>query len=177
MGEQINNYFFKCNTTHPDLRQALLEKTADKNNTWQNIFGIDVCNLSPTFFEPYDNVYNLFKGLGNNRPFRYSIFRFQPNTCYGWHIDYPGRTCALNLLIDGKDSHTFCGENVKDQEKKNDYINVSRVDYPDDSFILLNVQKSHTIYNFDNTRYVLTVSIDPPWDFEKTKTYLLDNNF
>lgn len=172
-----SNFFFNCKKEFPEIRTALSDYINNNQLNWQKRFGIYVHGLEREFFKQFPKVDQLITEFDCPR---YGLFKFDPNTCYGWHIDNPGRSCALNLLIDGYNSHTFYGEPILDDEKNTsgDFTNLREVTYTENKFVLMNVHKSHTVFNMDNTRHLLTISFHPAHgNFDKIKKYLMENNF
>lgn len=172
MGEQMSDYFFNCDAEFEDIPKAILNYIAEnKNISWASRFGILLHDLDREFFRQFKKLDSLMTHFQCQR---HPIFKFEPNVCYGWHFDNPTRSCALNMLLTGNSSYTFCGETTN----KIDFHNVKRVLYNENKFTLLNVTKHHTVYNLENTRYLLTVSIPPSaGNFDDVKQYLIENNF
>jgi hypothetical protein len=101
-----------------------------------------------------------------------AIYRFAPNTCYKWHIDHPGRKCSINMLIEGYDSMTVFGEPARNGR----FVNLSKLEYYPDSYVLLNVHKFHTVFNFSEHRYVLSIGIPATATYADVKQYIINNN-
>jgi hypothetical protein len=170
----MNDFFFNCTTEFKKVSSTILDFVKQENQLWQPIYGIDVCRIDRKFFTQFPEVDKIMTDFKCER---HSVFRFPPNTCYGWHIDNPGRTCALNMLLEGPDSHTFYGNPAQLKENE-DYIDITEVKYDPAKFVLMNVHKHHTVYNLNNVRYLLTISFHPRnGNFEDIKKYLIENNF
>jgi hypothetical protein len=170
----MNDYFFNCKHEFVELKTAVIDYMNQSNLVWNSRFDIDVSGISRDFFKPFKEIDSLMEEFSCKRQ---GIFRFHPNTCYGWHTDNKSRLCALNMLIKGTDSHTFFGTPASDQG--DDYLNISEVPYYDNRFTLLDVTKHHTVYNLSDIRYLLTISfpVSDTGDFNKVKEYLTKNNF
>jgi len=170
----VEEYAFNCNNPFKDVTPALLDLVKRPETNWVNTFGIKICPVDRAFFQQFEHLDRLMTEFKCRR---HSVFRFDPHTSYGWHIDNPGRSCALNMRLEGANSHTFCGKHATIKEN-DDYVDVQEVRYEDDKFVLLNVHKSHTVFNLNNVRYVLSISFRPEYgDFKKIKQYLIENNF
>jgi hypothetical protein len=169
----MDNYFFNCRESLTDVCSSLKEHLNTPNLFWTKRFGIQVCGVPRVFFSQYEKLDKFFTHFDVKRQ---GIFKFYPNTCYGWHVDNRGRTSALNMLIEGTDCHTFFGSPAVVKEN-DDYEHISEVKYEIGKFVLLNVCNPHTVINLNNTRYVLTISLDSQHKFEDIKQYLIDNNF
>ena len=99
--------------------------------------------------------------LAKKRKFHAGILRMEPNTCYNWHVD-TDRKVGLNMLLsdDGKSRCLFldgeAGVVFKTQE----------LQYEPDTYYVFNTQVPHTVYNFETTRYLLSI------EFAKDKEQL-----
>jgi ACS family hexuronate transporter-like MFS transporter len=58
-------------------------------------------------FKSEPNLIKFIEKFGCHK--KLAIYKFNPNTCYKWHIDHQGRKCCINMLIDGYDSLTMFG--------------------------------------------------------------------
>jgi hypothetical protein len=169
-----DEYFFNCQSSFPELRESLKQYVKQPNLDWVRRFGVQNHGIPRDFFYQFEKLNQLMEDFDCRR---HRIFGFYPNTCYGWHTDISDRACALNMLIDGSDCHTFFGTSPVIKEN-DDYENIQEVKYESDKFVLLNVQKSHTVVNLNNQRYLLTISLSPnKGDFRFFKDYLTKNNF
>jgi len=101
-----------------------------------------------------------------------AIYRFFPNTCYNWHIDHNGRKSSINMLIDGYDSLTMFGV----PSVNGRFTNITPLVYKPNRYVLLNVHKFHTIFNFSEHRYLLSIGIPSPTTYDQVKQYIIDNN-
>lgn len=170
-------YFYECQQRYNDVAEKTLQHLSEIEPTWQTIFGIELCRLDRSFFNQFESLNKLMTDFQSHR---HSVFRFFPNTCYGWHFDNPGRHCSLNLLLSGTDSHTYFGTHIKPPEGKlsQDYFNVKEVPYEPGKFILMNTEERHTIYNLNNMRYLLSISFPPnATNFFGLKEHLININF
>jgi hypothetical protein len=171
----MSTYFFNGSCEFPDITKKIKEHYQNKNLVWRKIHNIDVHLIQREFFIQFPKLDKLISDLGCTT---FMLFRFHPNTCYGWHVDDSVRSCALNMLLEGfSNSHTFVGNRIKNTENA-DFSDVQEVVYEPDRFVLLDVRNYHTIYNLDNTRYVLSISL--PFEignYSEIQEYLTKNNF
>ena len=56
------------------------------------------------------------------------------------------------------------------------FINTTKLVYKPDKYFLLDVHKFHTVFNFSEERYVLSIGVPSPTTYNETKQYLIDNN-
>ncbi len=170
----IHSHFFKCQSDFFEISKSINEMYQNKNLLWFNRFDINVSPVSRNFFEQFPKINQLIDDFECNT---YAIFKFDPNTCYGWHVDNAERAYALNMLIEGYgSSYTFVGDKIKDRTNE-DFSNVREVPYEANKFVLLDVNSYHTIYNLDKPRYLLTISFPASnLDFNKICEYLIKNN-
>lgn len=168
----MREFFFNCGSSFEDVPREILSYLDEKNDIlWTETFGIQVHGMDRSFFKRFAKLDALMAHFGCHR---HSVFKFEPNICYGWHVDNPGRICALNMLLTRDQSYTFCG----DTNNNTDFYNVGRVLYNENKFTLLNVKKHHTVYNLNNMRYLLSISFHPNRaTYDDVKKYLIENNF
>ena len=102
-------------------------------------------------------------------PFKAGIIKIDENTYYDWHID-TDRGVGLNMLLNNWDtSHCLFnpkiqrGESVEIDNMTDKYIELK---YKPNTYYLFNTQMAHSVYNFKDTRYLLTI------DFFEDRTKL-----
>lgn len=169
-------YFYECKQNYLDVAEKISSYLESTNLDYQNTFGIDVARIERNFFNQFSALNELLIKFDSNAQ---EVFRFFPNVCYGWHHDHGKRNCSLNLLLSGNKSHTYFGTLMQPQEGvgRRDFVDVLEVPYDPGKIILMNVSKRHTIYNLDNMRYLLSISLPITCDFQMVKEYLIENNF
>lgn len=170
-------YFYECQHNYIDVAEKTLNHLTEIEPVWQSIFGISLCRLDRSFFNQFETLNKL---MTDYKSHRHSVFRFFPNTCYGWHFDNPGRHCSLNLLLTGSKSHTYFGTLTNPEEKtsQDHFEDVCEVPYQPGKFILMNTKERHTVYNLDNMRYLLSISFPPESaNYFGLKEYLQQINF
>ena len=110
-----------------------------------------------------------WRHLYKAHPFTAGIAKLKANTYYDWHID-TDRGVRVNMLLNNWDtSHCMFNPNMKRGES--DY-NIQLADlkqgerefvelkYTPQRYYLFNTQVAHTIYNFNEPRYLLTLDFD-----------------
>lgn len=163
------NNFYECKR-ESTLVAYMMNKIQDtENSEWSTFLDMSVFLLSIEDFalEPkltqLINTFDCHKKLG--------IYRYKPNFCYQWHIDSI-RNCALNLQLVGSNSFCIFGEFFEPRK----FRNLQQLAYKENTYYLLNVNKFHTVFNFDNERYLLSIGFPKPHTFADVKQYIIDNN-
>ena len=92
---------------------------------------------------------------------RCAIMRLDKYRCYNWHIDKE-RGAGINLLLTPNiKSLVYFGERDTGSRYNISFIEMK---YEPNTFYLFNTQISHTVYNFDETRYVFTLEFEEDKD-------------
>lgn len=96
-----------------------------------------------------------------------------PKNYYAFHVD-ASRHVAVNMMLEGPDSHTMFGEKTASAE----VTKIEQLMYEDSSYYIFNTSKPHAVLNLsDNTRYLLTVGIiDLEVDYETVKEFCIQHN-
>ena len=150
------NYFIKLDSV--STTSEFLKNTIPLLDFAPTYGDIILSILDPLIFKD-DPIYPLINKFGIGEAKKVSIFKFMPNTSYAWHTDGI-RSAAINMLISGFDSLTLFGN------KSGKYFtDVKNVDYEPNRYFLLNTRASHTIINFTETRYLLSLGIPEKYSF------------
>ena len=171
--------FFNCQSSFVEVSNGIKQIYQDTSLPWINRFDITLRPVNKDFFVQFPKVYQIIQDFKCNT---YAIFRFNPHTCYGWHTDNSnddkGRSCSLNMLIEGYGtSHTFVGNKITGRIG-DDFSDVREVTYEPNKFVLLDVNSYHTIFNLEQPRYLLTIGFPPATGkFDEIRKYLIANNF
>lgn len=138
------------------------------SSNWKDFLEQSIFSLKLKDLKDDPKIVQLVKDIGDVN--RISIFRNNPNSCYGWHFDAI-RSSAINMLIDGFDSMCVFGN----PQPQSQYSDLSIIKHRPNTYYLLNVKKYHTVYNFNNQRYILSLGI-PKKSFAEVKEYLKEHN-
>jgi hypothetical protein len=149
------------------LRNRIAEATEDD---WQLIIEMNCLLLTIDDFKTEPKLIEFIEHMNCQQ--KLAIYRFKPNTCYKWHIDHAGRNCCINMLIDGYDSLTMFGVPAMHGQ----FVNITKLIYKPNKYVLLDVHKFHTVFNFSEDRYLLSIGVPSPTTYNETKQYLIDNN-
>jgi hypothetical protein len=163
-----HDFFCKLNISSGAINQIKNKIQHAKESDW-----IDCLELSIFLLELSDliadiKIVELIKNIGDTK--RIGVYRSIPNSCYGWHTDSI-RQASINMLIDGFDSMCIFG-NIQPHKK---FTELSVIKHEPATYYLMNVKKFHTVYNFNNQRYILSLGI-PDMSFAEVKEYLKENN-
>lgn len=165
----FKNNFYKCKR-QSNLVGYMLDKVINTpEDKWKNVLEMSLLLLSIDDFSYDNDLMKLIDHFGCHK--KLAIYRYKANFCYAWHMDLI-RNAALNLQLTGVDSFCIFGE-MYEQRK---YQNIEKLVYQENSYYLLNVAKNHTVFNFDNDRYLLSIGFPIPNTFEEVKDYLVLNN-
>ena len=133
-------------------------KTAPKDS-WKDYYNFKALAVQDDWVvDPW------LKDLYTMHPFTLGIIKLEENTYYDWHID-TDRGVGLNLLLNNWDkSHCMFARDYNTINTiSNKFIELK---YEPQTYYLFNTQVAHTVYNFKDTRYLLSV------DFEERKDKL-----
>lgn len=163
-------FFFRLQSIST-ITNHLRDKIANaKEEDWRDFIQMSCLMLTVDDFNTETKLLKFIEHM--NCQAKLAIYRFQPNTCYKWHIDHQGRKCCINMLIDGYDSLTMYGVPAKDGR----FTNLTRLPYEPNCYTLLDVHKFHTVLNFSEPRYVLSIGIPSPTSYDEAKQYIIENN-
>ena len=106
---------------------------------------------------------DFFKWLVKRYHFVAGILKLDPYTCYDWHTD-TRRGVGINMLLT-TNQRSFC---VFTENKNNEDVvfKIDELAYKPITYYLFNTQMPHTVYNFETTRYLLSI------EFAKNKEQL-----
>ena len=81
-----------------------------------------------------------------------SVLKLDPYICYNWHTD-SRRGVSINMLLT-PDARSFCvfGDSIHKSQ-----IKIEDLCYKPDTYYLFNTQVPHTVFNFETTRYMLSI--------------------
>ena len=129
--------------------------------------------ISPTEWMPYYNFEakplpadiflkdNFFFWLSERYDFIVGVLKLDPYTCYNWHTD-TRRGVGINMLLT-PNTRSFCSFGVDPNQL---VFKIEELKYKPSTYYIFNTQSPHTVYNFEATRYLLSV------EFAKDKDQL-----
>ena len=104
---------------------------------------------------------NFFKWLHARYEFIVGIIKLNPYTCYDWHTD-TRRGVGINMLLTPFD-RSVC---AFAPNKEGTVFEIEELKYKPATYYIFNTQVPHTVYNFETTRYLMSV------EFAKDKSEL-----
>lgn len=132
-------------TLKPSILNSL-NPSEDLN--WKSIHGWDVVEVPKEVW----SLENLLSRVNSEFPInRVAILNMGPFQNYMWHAD-DYRGVAINMLLSHTRSHCLFG-----YSKDNDNMFFEELIYKPNTFYLFNTQQFHTIINFEDYRYMLSV--------------------
>jgi len=161
-------YRLQNTSTLTQYLRDIISKSTESD--WKDIIEMNCLLLTIDDFKTEPNLVRFIEKFDCQQ--KLAIYRFKPNTCYKWHIDHQGRNCCINMLIDGYDSLTMFGNPAANGRM----VDVTKLVYEQDKYTLLNVHKFHTIFNFSEYRYLLSIGVPLPASYDEVKQYIIDNN-
>ena len=133
--------------------------------------------ISPTDWMPYYNFDakplphelifkdEFFVWLAQRYDFIAGVLRLDPYICYNWHTD-TRRGVGVNMLLT-PNTRSFCAFGIDSDQL---VFKIEELKYKPSTYYLFNTQVPHTVYNFETTRYLLSV------EFAKNKDELSFND-
>ena len=129
------------------IRQGLLD-IAHNSTEWIDYFNFKAKLVPPeVLFED-----EFFKWLVRRYDFIAGILRLDPYTCYDWHTD-TRRGVGINMLLTPH-SRSFC---VFAPDRDEEVFKIEELPYKLNTYYIFNTQVEHTVYNFETTRYLLSI--------------------
>lgn len=163
------DYFHKLNL-NSTLIEHLESKIKSANEAdWDNFLDMSILLLTRDDFITEPKLLKLIDDFNCNE--KLGIYRYVPNFCYQWHIDAI-RNTAINLQLQGEDSLCVFGKLVEPRK----FGGVVKLKYDHGSYYIINTSKFHTVFNFDNPRYLLSIGFNKPTTFNDVKQYAIENN-
>ena len=139
-----------------NITQRLLD-TAHNSSQWIDYYNFKAKLVPPEMlFED-----EFFKWLVKRYDFIAGILKLDPYTCYDWHTD-TRRGVGINMLLT-PEARSICAFT---HNKEDAVFKIEELKYKPSTYYLFNTQVPHTVYNFETTRYLLSI------EFAKDKNEL-----
>lgn len=159
--------FLITNLTIPN-RQRIYEYAVTVTE-WGDVKSIPFVVLPQQYMECWSDRIKLIVHQNSMQPI---IMKTPAGSWYKVHRDIPQRNAALNLLLnEGCDSTTIIVENDRQMSP------IQVVDYPIDTFVLLNVQSMHAVVNPSVDRFMLSVSITGNHTYSQIAEYIQSDGY
>jgi hypothetical protein len=96
---------------------------------------------------------NFFRWLHARYEFLVGILRLDPYVCYDWHVD-TRRGVGINMLLTPPTQRSVCLFKANQDQ----YVfKIEELKYKPNTYYIFNTQTPHTVYNFETTRYIMSV--------------------
>ena len=142
------------------ITQSLLD-VAHNSTEWIDYFNFKAKLVPPeVLFED-----EFFKWLVKRYDFIAGILKLDPYVCYDWHTD-TRRGVGINMLLTPH-SRSFCAFKFDIDQP---VFKIEELKYKPSTYYLFNTQVEHTVYNFETTRYLMSI------EFAKDKDQLSFND-
>jgi hypothetical protein len=138
-----------------------LEDFAFSPSDWLPYYNFDAKRIPPEIVFQDD----FFIWLSHRYSFVAGILKLDPYVCYDWHID-TRRGVGVNMLLTPFD-RSICAFKV---DLDQTVFKIDELKYKPGTYYLFNTQVSHTVYNFETTRYLMSI------EFAKNKDELSFND-
>ena len=125
-----------------------LEDFAFSPSDWLPYYNFDAKRIPPEIVFQDD----FFIWLSHRYSFVAGILKLDPYVCYDWHID-TRRGVGVNMLLTPFD-RSICAFKV---DLDQTVFKIDELKYKPGTYYLFNTQVSHTVYNFETTRYLMSV--------------------
>lgn len=115
---------------------------------WMPYYNFDAKQL------PHELIFQdeFFRWLSQRYSFIAGVLRLDPYTCYNWHTD-TRRGVGVNMLLT-PNTRSFCAFGFDPSQL---VFKIEELKYKPNTYYLFNTQVPHTVYNFETTRYLLSV--------------------
>ncbi len=115
---------------------------------WMPYYNVDAKQL------PHELIFKdeFFRWLSQRYSFIAGVLRLDPYTCYNWHTD-TRRGVGVNMLLT-PNTRSFCAF-AHDLDQL--VFKIEELRYKPNTYYLFNTQVPHTVYNFETTRYLMSV--------------------
>lgn len=138
-----------------------LEDFAFSPSDWLPYYNFDAKRIPPEIVFQDD----FFIWLSHHYSFVAGILKLDPYVCYDWHID-TRRGVGVNMLLTPFDRSVCAFKVDLDQT----VFKIDELKYKPGTYYLFNTQVPHTVYNFETTRYLMSI------EFAKNKDELSFND-
>ena len=162
----MHSYFRPIQGDYAVSSQLLSHVSSVSAASWQKLSEFDVLLLDIGIFHSYPALLDIIHAFGCES--KLCILRLQPWYNYSWHVDTP-RACSFNLLLSGYHSVCMFGR----MRAFRHYDQLSVLPYAENKLWLLNTHAWHSIVNFSETRYVLSMSLPSTYTFDSAVLQLL----
>ena len=133
----------KKSTIYKDLQDFAFQPSE-----WTEYYNFEAKHI------PHELIFqdDFFRWLAQRYNFMGGILRLDPYTCYDWHTD-TRRGVGINMLLT-PGMRSFCAFT---DNKTDAVFKIEELQYKPSTYYLFNTQVPHTVYNFETTRYLMSI--------------------
>ena len=146
--------------TKSTIAQEVLDY-AFSSSPWFPYYNFSAKPITPEIVAKDD----FFKWLHARYEFLAGVLKLDPYTCYDWHTD-TRRGVGINMILTPQ-TRSFCAFKFDVDQP---VFKIEELKYKPNTYYLFNTQVSHTVYNFETTRYLMSI------EFAKDKDKLSFND-
>ena len=153
-------FYYEISQYKSKLVETLLDKISTKNEsdwkTTEKTYDWSVLEIDKKIL--LEDTF--LKQLSQKIDFAGHVFKMLPNKFYDWHRDVERKT-AINILLN-TDSHSYL---LFTHMRNSDICDFIKLKYKPDTFYVINTKMEHMVVNFEQTRYILSISFDSQVDY------------
>ena len=140
------NYFELPNKSN--IAQDLSDFSFSQAGKWFNYFNFQVKQIPQDLL----NKDPFLLWLANRYNYVSGVLKLDPYVCYDWHKD-TRRGVGVNMLITPNINSYCLFANNRDTV----VFKIDELQYKPNTYYLFNTQVDHTVYNFESTRFMLSI--------------------
>jgi hypothetical protein len=118
---------------------------------WLKYFNFDIRPVPQDIL----NKDAFFVWLASKYKYTTAILKLDPYVCYDWHKD-TRRGVGINMILTPH-ARSFC---IFANNKDTVVFKTEELIYKPGTYYLFNTQQNHTVFNFETTRYMLSVEFE-----------------
>ncbi len=143
------NYYELSNKSN--ITQDLSDFSFSQTGKWFNYFNFQVKQIPQDLL----NKDPFFVWLTERYKYIAGVLKLEPYVCYDWHKD-TRRGVGLNMLIT-PNINSYC---LFAANRDTIVFKVDELQYKPNTYYLFNTQVDHTVYNFESTRFLLSIEFE-----------------
>jgi hypothetical protein len=143
------NYYELSNKSN--ITQDLSDFSFSQTGKWFNYFNFQVKQIPQDLL----NKDPFFVWLTERYKYIAGVLKLEPYVCYDWHKD-TRRGVGLNMLIT-PNINSYC---LFAANRDTVVFKVDELQYKPNTYYLFNTQVDHTVYNFESTRFLLSIEFE-----------------
>jgi hypothetical protein len=159
-------YFYELQTKST-ISENLREFVSKKPPVVKVVHGLQIIHIPQNIIRLDTTLTTIISRFGGGP----AIFKMDPYMEYHWHTD-AARSCTINMLIDDYDSRTMFSSSPRFSE----IMEITELRYRPSTMYLLDVTKLHSVINFNNERYLLSLTFPQSCTFEQVRDFCIEED-